>query len=352
MKNRVIILLAVVVLGGLIGWRLVANKKQINETKKVVDRSGASVAVTVVNAETKAISGNFASTATLEPAAEIDIASAASGKLLNLGIDVGSYVTKGQVLGHLDTRLRELNLKQTQMTIDKLEKDLKRTRELFEGSAATEANFNDMKYNFDNTKLQAELIQEQIVDATITAPASGIISSKRIDVGEFVNPGMPIATITDISRLKAVLYINEKDVYRLQPLQAATITTEVFPGQIYQGKVGFISPKGDENHNYRVEINLDNPGQRLRAGTYVRVEFNLGGDSQALQIPKSSLPEGMKNPYVFIVQSQKAVLRKLTLGREIGDYVEVLSGLSNGDAVVESGHINLTDGRLVEISNL
>lgn len=351
MKRTIFILLAVVVLGGLIGWRLVSNKKVLNENKQVVDRSGVVVPVTVVKAEKKAISGNFTTTATLEAWAETDIVAAAQGKLTQLGIDVGSVVAKGQSVGQIDTKLRELSLKQAELSIGKLEKDLQRTRELYEGSAATEANFNDMKFNYDNTKLQAQQIQQQIDDARLLAPVSGIVSMKRMDAGEFVNPGSIIATITDISRLKAVIFINEKDVYRLGARQAGTITCDLFPGQIYQGTIGFISPKGDENHNYRVEVNFDNPGQRLKAGTYVKVEFNLGADGEALQIPKACLPEGMKNPYVYIVQAQKAMQRKLTLGREMGEYVEVLSGLSAGEAIVESGHINLSDGRAVEISN-
>lgn len=352
MKRTIFILLAVVALGGLIGWRLVSNKKHIDASKQVVDRTGVVVPVTVVNAERKAISGNFATTATLEAWAETDIVAATQGKLTQLNIEVGSIVGKGQTVGQIDTKLREISLKQAELSIGKLEKDLQRTRELYEGSAATEANYNDMKYNYDNTKLQAEQIQQQIDDARIIAPVSGMVSVKRMDAGEFVNPGSIIATVTDISRLKAVLFINEKDVYRLAPRQAGTITCELFPGQVYQGTIGFISPKGDENHNYRVEVNFDNPGQRLKAGTYVRVEFNLGADGEAVQIPKSCLPEGMKNPYVYVVQAQKAMQRKLTLGREMGEYVEVLSGLTAGEAVVESGHINLSDGRAVEISNL
>lgn len=352
MKRTITILLAVVLVGGLITWRLVSNKKTIVANEQVVDRSNIPVAVTVANAEKRAISGNLTTTATLEAWAETDIAAVTAGKLMNFSIDVGSYVGKGQRIGQIDTRLREIGLKQANLTIEKLEKDLQRTRELYEGKAVTEVNYNELKFNYDNTKLQAEQIQEQINDAIITAPATGIVSSKRIDVGEFVSPGVPLATITDISRLKAILFINEKDVYRLTPQQTAKITCDLFPGQVLSGKVGFISPKGDENHNYRVEISLDNPGQKLKAGTYVRVEFDLGASSEAVQIPKACLPEGMKNPYVFVVKSNKATLTQLTLGREVGDYVEVLSGLQAGETVVESGHINLSDGRPVEISNL
>ena len=351
MKRIIIIVIAVIVVGSLIGWRLYNNKQEINKSKVVVDRSGIAVPVTVTEVVKKSISGKFTSSATLEPWTEADIVAAASGKLLSLTIDVGSVVGRGQTVGQVDTKLRELSLKQTNLQIEKLEKDVKRTRELYEGSAATETNVNDITFNYDNAKLQAEQISQQISDAAITTPTAGIVSARRMDPGEYVNPGSIVATVTDISRLKAVVYINEKDVYRLAPKQAATIRTALFPDIAYAAVVGFISPKGDENHNYRVEVNFDNPGLRLRAGTYVQVEFDLGADGEALQIPKSALPEGMKNPYVYVVQSKKAVQRKITLGRETGEFVEVLSGLQAGEAVVESGHINLSDGSVVEINN-
>jgi|NOAtaT_6_FD_contig_91_107112_length_6098_multi_3_in_0_out_0_4 RND family efflux transporter MFP subunit len=351
MKRTLFILLAVALLGGLIVWRLASNKKVIEANKQVVDRSNVPVAITVANAEKRPISGNLTTTATLDSWTETDISAATAGQLMSLSIDVGSFVSKGQKIGQIDTRLREIGLRQATSTVEKLEKDLQRTRELLEGKAATELNYTELKFNYDNAKLQVEQIQEQIKDAVLTAPASGIISSKRIDVGEFVSPGIPLATITDISRLKAILYMNEKDVYRLSTQQTVKVTCDIFPGQELQGKIVFISPKGDENHNYRVEVALDNPGQKLKAGTYVKVEFDLGASSEAIQIPKACLPEGMKNPYVYVVQSKKAVLKQLTLGREIGEYVEVLSGIQAGETVVESGHINLTDGRPVEISN-
>ena len=100
MKRTIFILLAVVALGGLIGWRLASNKKHLDESKKVVDRSGVVVPVTVVNAEKKPISGNYTATATLEAWAETDIVAATQGKLTQLSIEVGSIVGRGQAVFH------------------------------------------------------------------------------------------------------------------------------------------------------------------------------------------------------------------------------------------------------------
>jgi RND family efflux transporter MFP subunit len=149
--------------------------------------------------------------------------------------------------------------------------------------------------------------------------------------------------------LKAVVFVNEKEVYQLKVGQAASITSDIFPNKTFVGHVKFISPKGDENHNYRVELQLNT--NALRAGTYVMVGFDLGRRASVLQIPKLALVEGTKNPYVYVVQDNVAKIQKITVGREVGENIEVVSGLQAGQEVVTSGQINLTNGSKITKTN-
>jgi RND family efflux transporter MFP subunit len=173
---------------------------------------------------------------------------------------------------------------------------------------------------------------------------------KNLEEGEFVNPGTPIGTIVDVSHLKATVQVSEKDVYKLSKGMAVTLRSDIYPTKVFKGVIRYISPKGDESHNYPVEITVSNENQAaLKAGSFVRVAFSLKGSSTALQIPKVALAEGLKNPYVYVISGNKAVVKKLVLGREIGENVEVLSGLTEGEEVISSGQINLTEGSPVEL---
>lgn len=350
-KRNIIITVAVVLaLIAATGLKLAANKKQLTEQNKVVDRSAIAVPVSVAKAFTGNAESSFSLPATLEAGAEVNVTLNASGKLVKLNIETGTRVTKGQVLGSLDNSLREINLQSAQLLADKSEKDYQRVKDLYAGNAATEVELNNAKYNAENSKTQVALIRQQIQDATVIAPCSGIIVTKNAEEGEYVNAGTVIATIVDIAQLKAVVAVSESDVYRVTEGMTVQVHSDVFPDQPMTGKVRFISPKGDDTHSYKTEVAVENSAKhQLRAGTFVHVDFDLGEQVTALQIPKTALVEGVKNPYVYTIAGNKATVRKVVLGREIGNNVEVLQGISEGEEVVVSGQINLAEGSLVEV---
>ncbi|HRB66556.1 MAG TPA: efflux transporter periplasmic adaptor subunit, partial [Chitinophagales bacterium] len=111
----------------------------------------------------------------------------------------------------------------------------------------------------------------------------------------------------------------------------------------------YIAPKGDENHNYKVEVHIPNSG--YKAGTYVQVKFSFKKPADALQIPKMALVEGVKNPYVYVVNGNSIAIRKIVLGEEVGQNIIVRSGLTPGDKVVTTGQINLTEKSKIQIIN-
>lgn len=352
MKNRIIIISVVVAIVAAMGFTLFKNKKKIEKNNQVVDRSNIKIPVTVINAESLPVNGNLELPAVLEPENEVTISVNAQGKLQNLHIDLGTVVSKGQVLGTVDTKLKELNLQSTELTMNKQQSDYERNADLLKGNAISEQNVKDSKYQYENTKIQVEQLKTQINDSRVVSPISGVIIKKSVEEGEFVNPGTPIATVVNVSQLKAKVMVNEKEAYRVVNGQEVSITCDVYPGREFTGKVRYISPAGDENHNYEVEIVITNTADlKLKAGTFIRVNLGRGGSEECLQVPKTALAEGIKNPYVYIIQDGKAVTRKISIGREIGENIEVLSGLEKGEAVIVSGQINLIDGSLVEVMN-
>lgn len=351
MKNRIITIaiVAVVILG--ITFTLIRNKKAINESNKVADRSNVPVSVAVAKVQLLPVNGNLEVPSVLAPEDEAVISAGVQGKITSLKFDLGTKVTKGEVIGTIDTKQKQIALQTTELTVEKLKNDYERNQDLLKGNAINETAVTDAKYNYENNRLQADQIRQQIADANIVAPISGVITSRKLIEGEFANVGNVIGTVVDVSHLKAQVYVNEKDVYQLKDGDKAVITSDVFPGKTFGGRIGFISPKGDENHNYQVEVIVENADTKLKAGTYIKASFSLGTDANALQIPKKALVDGMKNPYVYVMAGNRAAQRKLVLGREIGENVEVLSGLNAGDEVVTDGQINLIEGSLVEKVN-
>lgn len=351
-RNRIFLLIGIVIILALMATQLVINKKHINEKTKPVTKTDVVISVTAAKTQLLPLQSALIKTGNLLPVQETDVTPATPGKLVEVNFELGTRVTKGQVLARMDSKLRELALQQMEMTIQKLEKDSLRFEELLAGNAATEMQVNDIKYNYANAKNQAEQMRKQIADATIVAPISGTIIRKNFETGEFINAGMPLGTIVDITNLKVWTQVTEKEVYSISAGQQVTVTSDIFPDKIFSGKVTYVSPKGDDAHNYLVEILLKNDeAQSLKAGTFVYVDFSSETTENVLQIPRSALVESIKNPYVYVVEGSSAKKRMIKVGRESGDFIEITEGLSQDEQVVTSGQINLSENVSVRIVN-
>lgn len=353
-RNWILPLILVVLILG-IGLKLAANKKKIEAAKQPVDRSMFAIPVNTVIAEHKALSATFSVPGSLEPYDQAKVMVNAPGKLASLNVELGSRVTKGQILGGLDVAQKKLELDAARLQLQKLKKDNERYKDLFEGNAASEANYDDSRFAFQSQQVKVEQIEQQLHDSQVISPISGTVVAKNIEVGEYVATNTAVVEVVDVTRLKAIVYVSERDAYRLLVGGPVTITTDIYPGEIFLGKITFVSPRGDASHNYLVEVSLENSrSSELKSGTFINATFEGTVDGKALQIPKTALAEGLRSPYVYVVQgdtsSARAYRRALVLGREVGDNVEVLDGLSPSDIVVLSGQLNLTDGSLVRVT--
>lgn len=351
MKNIIITILVVGGLATAAGWTLASNKRKIEEQNQAVDRSHVPVAVAVETVSQSDFSGEMSFPGVIETETDADISVSSPGKIKTLTIQKGSRVGQGQVVGTVDTEQLKLRLKALKLTEQKLQEDVARVASLVQGNAAPEVNLKDLQYNLSSTQIQIEQLEQQIADNNIISPISGVVTVKNMEAGEFANPGMVIAKVVNIATLKLPIFVNEKHVYKLAATQTVTLVTDVMPGKVFKGRISYISPVGDENHNYRVEVTLDGEAtQTLKAGTYAIANLGTTDAGKLLTVSDRALVSGLKEPTVYVVEGDHVKLRKVITGRQEGERVEVIGGLKEGEKVVTAGQINLTDGSLVEIS--
>ncbi|MFT4031896.1 MAG: efflux RND transporter periplasmic adaptor subunit [Siphonobacter sp.] len=348
-RSTIIVTIALLAIAGLIGFKLSSNKKKLNEKNQIPTDTTITIPVTIATVAEDTVSQQLVKTGNLIPYREADIMAAAAGKVTKVSFDLGSNVRQGAVLVEVDSKLQELSLEATQLNINKLKKDVDRYTTLYAGNATTELQLNDTKYNYENALNQAEQTRKRIKDATVTAPISGRVIKKNIEPGEYVNVGTNLGTVLDVNRLKVQVLVNERDAYRLHEGQSVRVTTDIFQRKTFHGNITYIAPQGDAEHNYPVEITLSS-GNQLKAGTFVTVDFSQQSSQRTLQIPRIALVESIKNPYVYVVDGNVASQRKITVGRDFGNTIEVLGGLSAGDKVVTTGQINLTEGIKVQVT--
>ncbi|QJW90361.1 efflux RND transporter periplasmic adaptor subunit [Spirosoma taeanense] len=348
-KTTLLVIVGLLAVSSLIGFRLASNKKKIDEKNQLPTNTNIAIPVTAAVVSEGLVSQQLIKTGNLIPFKEAEIMATAAGKVTRVNFDLGSSVSKGATLISVDSKLKELSLEATQLSIDKLKKDVNRYNTLLAGNATTEIQVNETNYNYQNALNQAEQIKKQIQDANVKAPISGRVVKKNIEAGEYVNAGTVLGTILDVSRLKVQVLVNEKDVYALREGQPVRVTADVFPNRIFNGQISYIAPQGNDEHNYPVEITLNNGGL-LKAGTFVNVDFSKKSNQQALQIPRSALVASIKTPYVYVIDGGKVRQRPISVGRDFGDTIEVTSGLQAGEQVVTTGQINLSDGAPVQVT--
>lgn len=349
--KRIIIIVIILTVLALLVFRLSFNYNKINANKNVsTDLSYVSVNVFPVTR--MATTESLQLTGYMEAYEEIDIAAEAQGIVTSLNVALGQEKSQGSIIATIDDKFKKLAVQTAGISVAKLKKDLERYNNLYNGGSATEQQLNEIQNLYDNAEIQLEQAEKQLSDATIQSPISGVIVMKQVEAGEYVNIGSPIATIVDISKLKIKLNVSEADVYKLKLNDKVIISTDVYPEVTFEGNISFISSRGDESHNYPVEIVIPNNSKYpLKSGTFAKVIINLPLAGEALVIPRESLLGSITDAEVYVVENNRAILKKIVVGNSNDKYIKVLTGLKEGEKVIIDGQINLSDNKEVKIAN-
>jgi len=349
MKKRAVIIGIVLVVIALITAKLIANKSSIDETK-TSKNNNVTTSVNVKPVLRQEQNSNLTLTGITAAKQEVLLQAQTGGQIVAINFNLGDYVKKGQILVEIDDRLQSLALENAKINLSKLEDEYNKTKILYSGKAITENKVRDARIDYETAKVAVEQAQKQLSFTKIVATQSGYVVSKFIERGSSVSVGAQIVSIVDIAQLKVTLNVAEKDIYSIKLGQNTKITSSVFPGVEYSGKVSFVSQQGNSMHNYPIEILLVNQSShQLKAGTFVNIEFNFPADHSSLLIPRESLVGSIKDAQVYIVENNIAHLKSVIIGRDLGNYLEVLNGLNEGTNVITTGQINISDGSPVTI---
>jgi len=181
--------------------------------------------------------------------------------------------------------------------------------------------------------------------APVESPLTGIIGRVYVDIGENVTTQTPIALVVDMRRVEIDLDIPEKYYAKIALEQKAKVRIDAYPDEEFSGDVTKISPVVNlSTRAAPIEITIDNPESKLRSGMFSKVSLVLSEHKNVPVILKEAIMGKEPNLYVYVIEKQKAVLRKITLGIRQGPYYEVRDGLREGDLVVIMGQQRLYEG--------
>jgi len=351
-SKKTIVLIVSLILVGLIIMQLSANRKKIVANKNVsTDLTYVSVSVAPV--KQMALNDTLSLVGNLDVASEVIISAEAAGKITSLNVELGQMKSKGSVIAQIDDKLKKIAVQKAAIDVEKRKKDLERVKNLVKGGSYTEQQLDDSQNLYDVAVNALEQAQKQLADTKIICPERGIVTKKSVQVGEYVNLAAPIATIVDVSKFKIKLNVSETDAYLLKLGDKAQVTSDVYPGITFQGKISFVSPKGDGSHNYPVEIEIvNNSKYPLKSGTFVNAEIPLPKMRESLYIPREALQGSINDAQVYVAQNGKAFLKNIVVDKGINtnnNFINIVSGLNVNDQVITKGQLNLANGKSIRI---
>lgn len=293
----------------------------------------------------------IALTGAVEAGRIAQLASAAEGPVLALGVREGDMVTRGQVLvtlgrtegaAALVTSLRE--------DLRKEEDNLDRTRRLVESGALAGEQLDIAAANA--ARLRAQLVkgQESTRDYVVAAPWAGIVSRMKVREGDVVAPRAPLVEIYDPKSLLVRISVPEQEVAGVALGTTATLDLDAYPGKRLSGSVTRLYPYLDSRTRTRVvEIVLvDAPS--LLPGMFAHAYLARQTIDGAITVPSHSLVAlSGGGSAVFVVQDGKASRRKVETGIEVEGRIHIVAGLSEGDKLIVAGQESLKDGAQVQL---
>jgi RND family efflux transporter MFP subunit len=349
MKKIKVLGMTALILGAVIGV-LLYNKSKMEAMSRTDVLSSIPVSVSTVGpqraGEARDLVGSVAANN------DVAIVSETQGRVVKVMAEVGDYKPAGSVIAQVDDELKRANFATAEVNYLKAKRDMERFESLVKEDAATDQQVEAARLASKSAEAQFITARREYADTKITTPISGTVTSRPVDVGTYVQKGMAVANVVDISRLKVNLNVSERDVFRLKAGDTVEISTNVYPGAKFEGTIHTISVKADEAHTYPVEVLLTNSKEHpLKTGMFATVQFRDVSNGDVLAIPRAALVGSLKRPQVFVVENGMARLRDIIVDAEIGTNLTVVSGLRSGETVVTNGQNNLRDNVPITIVN-
>jgi RND family efflux transporter MFP subunit len=296
------------------------------------------------------ISAYFTGTATVEAEEETGVVAKVSGVVEELYVEEGDYVKSGDVLAKLDDELIAVQLEQAKADLRKQENNYERNRDLHEKQLVSTEVFQQVKFDYERQKAAYDLAELSLRYTSIRSPISGVVSERRIKVGNMVLQNEDVFRVSGLDPLIAVLHVPERQLERMRPGQRSILHIDALGGTDYEGYIKRISPVVDSaTGTVKVTIEVKDTTGRVRPGMFSRVKIVYDVHEGTTLAPKDAIIAEDRESAVFVVQDSTAYRRSVVLGYTNTTHVEILEGLMPGDTIVTTGKGSLKDSTKVEI---
>jgi len=362
----------VVVAGGLWGYNL---------SKKIAGFKAAGqplMAVTAMPAQSQQWREQIKAIGSLRAVRGADLAPEIAGTVDTVHFESGTDTKAGAILVELRAADERAKLESLQAAADLAESIYKRNQAQFEAKAISEAQLDADAATLKGARAQVAQQQALLDKKIIRAPFAGHLGIREVDEGQYIAAGTKIVTLQALDPIHVDFSLPQQSLAQLREGQSVSVVADVFPDEIFSGKITAIDPAVDVNtRNVQVRATLKNPQKKLLPGMFARVEIEVGQAQSYLTLPQTAITYNPYGEFVFVAttpdqlsdaaKSQAAAAQSakgeradkqlvakqvfVKVGPTRGDQVAILSGIKPGEQVVTSGQLKLKNGTPIKINN-
>jgi len=347
------------------------SRKKAEADLKQVTAATAIATVNVVYPKAGAPTDEIVLPGSTQAFTDAPIFARTNGYVKSWHVDIGTRVKKGQLLAEIETpevdqqlqqaradlKTAQANLRQAEITADRWEALWKTDSVSKQETDVAVSAFHAMKATVDSNMSNVRRLEELQGFEKIYAPFDGVITARNTDIGALINSGASTTPTQELFHLAAIntlrVFVNVPQLYSqaVRPGATASLTLDEFPGKSFSGTIARNSNSIDPaSRTLLVEVDVDNRNGTLLPGAYVRVHLKLQQSVNSVTIPANTLLFRSEGLRVGVVRNGRAELVPLTIGRDYGSSVEVLSGLQPTDPVIVNPSDSLISGTTVQVN--
>jgi RND family efflux transporter MFP subunit len=309
----------------------------------------------------------------------VDVVPRVSGRLDSVQVQLGDRVGRGQQVAKVEDReLREqvnqseANIEVNRATVTSRINDVKvaesaleRAKASFERGLISQQALEDAEARHNAAVSQVEVAKAQLsstqarldelkinlANTVLTAPMDGVVSKRNLDPGAFAGTNTAVVSLVDISTVRLIANLVERDFKRVQPGGQAMVEVDAFPGEQFVGRVNRVAPVFDPaTRTATMEIQIPNPGFRLKPGMYARVRLTADRKQNALTVSRNAIVDINGRRGVYTVDGDVARFQPVQTGLSDGDFIEITEGIQDGTRIVTVGALALRDGDRISVT--
>lgn len=316
----------------------------------------------------------------LSPVNIVHLASSIPGEIMDVPVQVGDSVNENDVLYKLDKESVERSLRNAQLSLqaaqhqvesmkeqnDLAVKSYERMKALYEnpnGAAvsksqleqaelqASTAGLESAKVQLSQAKIALEQARDQMNDADMKAPISGVVSVLNIQAGQSIGAGQHVADVINMDKVYVDIQVAENVIGNLKKGEKIQGLVPAVSSELIEGTIDWVSPAADlQTRLFPVRVVFDNPDHLVKPGMFVDVKLNISEASQAIVVPSTAILDRTDGKVVYVSENGVAKLQYVETGFDNGEYTVINSGLEPGDELVIEGQQFIEDGTPLNIN--